>query len=42
MPTITHLRIGNSKAGNIYNGAIARLAYWPKRLPDAMLEQLTT
>jgi len=42
MPTITHLRIGNSKAGNIYNGAIAKLAYWPKRLPDALLEQLTT
>jgi len=42
MPTITHLRIGNSKAGNIYNGAIARIAYWPKRLTNTLLEQLTT
>jgi hypothetical protein len=40
MPTITHLRIGNSKAGNIYNGAIARIAYWPKRLSNALLEQI--
>jgi hypothetical protein len=42
MPTITHLRIGNSKAGNVYNGAIARIAYWPKRLSNTLLEQLTT
>jgi hypothetical protein len=42
MPTITHLRIGNSKAGNIYNGAIAKVAYWPKRLTNTLLEQLTT
>jgi hypothetical protein len=42
MPTITHLRIGNSKAGNVYNGAIARIAYWPKRLTNTLLEQLTT
>jgi hypothetical protein len=42
MPTITHLRIGNSKAGNIYNGAIAKVAYWPKRLSNTLLEQLST
>jgi hypothetical protein len=42
MPTITHLRIGNSKAGNIYNGAISRIAYWPRRLTNTLLQQLTT
>jgi hypothetical protein len=42
MPTITHLRIGNSKAGNIYNGAIARIAYWPRRLTNSLLQSLTT
>jgi hypothetical protein len=42
MPTgLTHARFASSAAAP-NNCRIARVAYWPKRLPDAMLEQLTT
>jgi hypothetical protein len=42
MPTgLTHARIGNNITGR-NTCHIRKVAYWPKRLPDAMLEQLTT
>jgi len=42
LPSVTHLRFGTDKAGNAFNGFIAKIAYWPKRLSDALLAQLTT
>jgi hypothetical protein len=42
---LTHLYLGAATsltAGTVLNGHIRKVAYWPKRLPDAMLEQLTT
>jgi len=40
-PTITHLRIGRSASSNA-NCYIRKIAYWPKRLTNTLLEQLTT
>jgi hypothetical protein len=45
VPTaVTHLRLGAEAqtAGGVLNGHIRKIAYWPKRLTDALLEQLTT
>ena len=45
MPTgITHLNIGSSDngAGSFINGHIRKIAYWPKRLTNTLLQQLTT
>jgi hypothetical protein len=39
---ITHLRIGRSVSPFWVNGHLRKLAYWPKRLSNALLEQLTT
>jgi hypothetical protein len=45
LPSVTHFRIGRTHAptgaANI-NGHIHKLAYWPKRLTNTLLEQLTT
>jgi hypothetical protein len=43
VPTgLTHLRIGRSFSAFWGNGHIRKLAYWPKRLSNTLLEQLTT
>jgi hypothetical protein len=38
---LNRMLIGQSNTIRL-NGTVAKIAYWPKRLPDAMLEQLTT
>ena len=49
LPTLTHLRIGGLAAtspatGNAFeaNGHIRKIAYYPKRLSNALLQSLTT
>lgn len=44
LPTVTHLRIGGLDASSpqATNGHIRKIAYWPKRLTNTLLEQLTT
>jgi hypothetical protein len=43
MPTVTRLRIGRRLAATgVYSGHIAKIAYWPRRLSDTLLQQLTT
>jgi hypothetical protein len=43
LPAISQLSIGarTSGASRWFNGPIARVAYYPKRLPDAQLQQVT-
>jgi len=38
---ITHLRVGSSPSLG-YNGHIRKIAYWPRRLSNTLLQQLTT
>jgi hypothetical protein len=40
-PTRERLRLGDNGSG-ILNGHIRKVAYWPKRLTNTLLEQLTT
>ena len=42
--TATHLRIGSGTTlnGFIANGHIRKIAYWPRRLSNTLLQQLTT
>ena len=42
VPAITQLRIGRSQGGSSLFGTIARLTYYPVRLPDAQLQALTS
>jgi hypothetical protein len=43
MPTLTHLQVGvGGGSSNRMTGHIRKLAYWPKRLTNTLLEQLTT
>jgi hypothetical protein len=43
LPTATTLRIGRyGTSSGFLNGHIRKIAYWPKRLTDTLLEQLTT
>jgi hypothetical protein len=44
MPTVSHLRIGQSVfiGTRFLNGHIRKIAYWPKRLTNTLLEQITT
>ena len=49
LPTLTHLKIGSLAAGSPatgvafrLNGHIRRIAYWPRRLSNSLLQQLTT
>ncbi len=45
VPSNTHLRLGANTSGAAaaaLNGHIRKLAYWPKRLTDTLLQQLTT
>ena len=42
IPTVNQLRIGANRAGGSYHSAtISRLTYWPVRLTNAILEQIT-
>jgi hypothetical protein len=41
LPTVTQLLIGNDQANNYQNGIIKRLIYWPTRLTDTTLQQIT-
>jgi hypothetical protein len=36
------MTIGQNLLGNRANGHIRKIAYWPKRLTNTLLEQLTT
>jgi hypothetical protein len=44
LPSLTHIRLGSlgGGGGNPLNGHIRKIAYWPKRLSNTLLEQLTT
>ena len=42
MPQATQFLIGNGANSNLINGHLRKIAYWPKRLSNALLEQLTT
>jgi hypothetical protein len=44
MPNVSHLRLGATSAlmNSHLNGHIRKVAYWPKRLTNTLLEQLTT
>jgi hypothetical protein len=43
LPSATSLRIGQrADGGQAANGHIRKIAYWPKRLSNALLQQLTT
>ncbi len=42
LPTVDRLRIGSNQAGNYLNGHIARLRYYPTRLTNAKLQELST
>lgn len=42
LPTVDRLRIGSNQAGNYLNGHIARLRYYPIRLTNAKLQELST
>jgi hypothetical protein len=41
LPTTSTLNIGHFSGGNQFGGTIKRLTYWPVRLPNATLQQLT-
>jgi hypothetical protein len=41
IPTVTRLEIGSNLSATFLNGTIKRLTYWPVRLPNATLQQLT-
>ena len=41
MPTVNRLCIGSNGSTTMLNGTIKRLAYWPKRLSDPILQKLT-
>jgi hypothetical protein len=42
LPTVTRMLIGDGVNSTRANGHIRKIAYWPKRLTDTLLEQLTT
>jgi hypothetical protein len=41
MPTVSHFRIGQAVLTGFLNGHIRKIAYWPKRLSNTLLQQLT-
>jgi hypothetical protein len=41
VPVVTQMQIGNRSDGNIWNAAISRIAYYPKRLTNAELQAIT-
>jgi len=43
MPSVTQMQLGTQTGGlNTLNGHIRKLAYYPKRLSNTLLQQLTT
>jgi hypothetical protein len=42
MPTITELGLGNQNGGNLLNGHIKSIKYYPRRLTNAQLQDLTS
>lgn len=42
LPVVTQALIGNSAAGSAVNRPIRRITFWPVRLPNAVLQQITT
>jgi hypothetical protein len=42
LPTVTTARIGSNSVPAFLNGHIRKIAYWPKRLSNTLLQQLTT
>ena len=42
VPSVIALRIGRATSNGRFNGHIRKIAYWPKRLTNTLLEQLTT
>lgn len=42
IPNVTRLEIGSLLAANYLNGPIARLIYWPRRLPNSVIQALAT
>lgn len=42
IPAVTTMRFGSNMNPAFMNGHIRKIAYWPKRLTDTLLEQLTT
>jgi hypothetical protein len=42
LPTVTRMVIGFGPNSQYVNGHIRKIAYWPKRLTNTLLEQLTT
>jgi hypothetical protein len=40
--SLTHATVGSTATGARLNGHIRKIAYWPKRLTNELLEQLTT
>jgi len=41
MPTVTQANIGNVTSSSFFNGTIKRLTYWPVRLANTTLQQIT-
>lgn len=41
LPTVTQATIGTASTASYNNGPIARITYWPRRLPDHVLQELT-
>jgi hypothetical protein len=41
LPIVDRLLIGTDQAGNYQNGRTKRLTYWPTRLADTTLQQIT-
>lgn len=41
-PTVTQLELGRHLGAGYFNGHLRRITYWPTRLPNAGLQQITT
>jgi hypothetical protein len=41
MPTVTQANIGNVTSSSFFNGTIKRFTYWPTRLANTTLQQIT-
>jgi hypothetical protein len=41
LPTVSQMRIGGRPSTNLFTGTIKRLTYWPTRLSNTVLQQIT-
>jgi hypothetical protein len=41
LPSVSQMRIGGRPSSNLFNGTIRRLTYWPVRLGNTVLQQIT-